>query len=81
MACLLCLRVRRPQLGPKISDTWNLSSRANLKNYDDEIEKFLNWIKPFLEQGSGERDFYAIVCYEEQAEPTIYYLKEINEWS
>lgn len=60
----------------KISETWNLSSRANLKNYDSEIEKFLDWIKPKLEQGSGYRDFYAIVCYEEQDEPTIYYLKE-----
>jgi hypothetical protein len=59
-----------------ISNTYNLSSRANLKNYDNEIAMFLDWIKPYIEQGSGTRDFYAIVCYEEQAEPTIYYLKE-----
>ena len=60
----------------EISNTWNCSSRASLKNYDDDIEQFLDWIKPYIEQGSGERDFYAIVCYEEQSEPTIYYLKE-----
>ena len=64
----------------KISDTWLCSSRSNLKNYDSEIEKFLSWIKPFIEQGSGERDFYAIVCYEEASEPTIYYLdKEADD--
>lgn len=55
-----------------------LSSRANLKNYDNEIEKFLDWIHPHIEQGSGDRDFYAIVCYEEQDKPTIYYLKNKN---
>lgn len=60
----------------EISNTWNLSFRANLKNYNQEIEKFLDWIKPYIEKGSGTRDFYAIVCYEEQAEPTIYYLKD-----
>lgn len=55
---------------------WTLSSRANIKNYDGEIEAFLQWIKPFIEGGSGNRDFYAIVTYEEFCEPTIYYLHE-----
>jgi hypothetical protein len=59
-----------------IQNQWIVSSRANLKNYEDEIETFLDWIKPWIEQGSGRRDFYAIVTYEEQDEPTIYYLRE-----
>jgi len=58
----------------EISKAWVLSSRANIKNYNDEIEKFLGWIKPFINSGSGNRDMYAIVIYEEQDTPTIYYL-------
>lgn len=54
---------------------WKLSSRANIKNYKGEIEKFLKMVKPWIEQGSGKRDFYAIVTYEESEEPTIFYLK------
>lgn len=60
----------------KISNTWNCSSRANLKNYDNEIDKFLDWIKPWIEQGSGINNMYAIVIYEESETPTIYYLGE-----
>lgn len=60
----------------KISNTYNCSSRGNLKNYENEIEKFLAWIKPYIEQGSGEREFYAIVCTEQQLVPTIYCLKD-----
>lgn len=55
-------------------DSWRLSSRANIKNYGNEIEEFLNMVKPYIEYGSGERDFYAIVTYEASDEPTIYYL-------
>lgn len=57
-----------------ICEDWRLTTRSNIKNYDNEIQKFLDWIKPYIRDGSGERGFYAIVCYEEQAEPTIYYL-------
>ena len=60
----------------KISENWRVSTRSNVKNYGSEIEQFLEWIKPFIEQGSGEREFYAIVIYEEDIEPTIYYLEE-----
>jgi hypothetical protein len=58
-----------------IGKDWRLTTRSNIKNYDNEIEKFLNWIKPYISQGSGAREYYAIVCYEEQSEPTIYYLE------
>jgi len=44
--------------------TWIISARSNIKNYDSEIEKFLDWIKPYIECGSGSRDFYAIVLYQ-----------------
>ena len=57
-------------------ESWHLSSRSNIKNYGEEIEAFLAWIKPYIEHASGGRDFYAIVTYEEAEEPTIYYLDE-----
>ena len=58
-----------------IAHQWFLQFRSNIKNYNQEIEKFLDWIKPYIEQGSGSRNFYAIVTYEE-GEPTVYYLNE-----
>lgn len=58
-----------------ISKTWALTFRGNIKNYDNEIEEFLNWIKPWIEKGSGTRDMYAIVTYEEAEEPTIFYAR------
>src|SRR5687768_4686159 len=49
---------------------WRISTRSNIKNYDDEIEKFLDWIKPWI---WGGRNFYAIVTYEE-GEPVLFFL-------
>ena len=60
----------------KISNAWVLSSRANIKNYGSEIEKFLEWIKPFIDSGSGYKEMYAIVIYEEDETPTLYYLHD-----
>ncbi len=60
----------------EISKEWVLSSRANIKNYNNEIEQFLTWIKPYISNGSGGKNMYAIVMYEESEEPTIYYLNQ-----
>lgn len=59
-----------------ISGQYHISTRSNLKNYDNEIETFLEWIKPYVAGGSGAREMYAITIYEEQEEPTIYYLED-----
>lgn len=56
-------------------DSYHISTRSNIKNYCGEIEAFLEWIKPFIDSGSGYRDMYAIVTYEEAEEPEIYYLR------
>ena len=56
--------------------SWVVSTRSNIKNYKGEIECFLEWIKPYIEVGSGARDMYAIVIYQEEETPTIYYLHE-----
>ncbi len=47
-------------------------SRSDLKNYDAEIEKFLDWLKPYCET---LRDWH---WYEEVNAPTIF---NYDEWS
>ena len=59
-----------------IDNSYKISTRSNLKNYNNEIETFLEWIKPYIESGSGSNNMYAIVTYEEDYEPTIYYLNK-----
>jgi len=59
-----------------ITKNWIVSTRSNTKNYGSEIEDFLEWIKPYINSGSGSRDMYAIVTYEEDETSTIYYLQD-----
>jgi hypothetical protein len=49
--------------------TYYLTIRCNLKNYDDEIDKFLDWIKPYTES----KGFIGYKRYEEDKEPTLLY--------
>ena len=44
---------------------------SNLKNYDDEISKFLSWISPYLENPIG--DFLGFYRYEEDENPSLIY--------
>lgn len=64
-----------------ISDTYYLCVRSNLKNYGSEIEKFIDWIMPYLDKFEG--DFLGFYRYEESEQPTLIYYrgtddKEIN---
>jgi hypothetical protein len=47
-----------------------------LKNYRQQIEKFIEYIKPYVIQGSGfvNHNIFAYVQYEEAEFPTIYAL-------
>ena len=57
----------------EISKEWIVSIRSNIKNYEDQIERFLNYIFDYISHGSGyEYNIYAYVQYEEDALPTIY---------
>jgi len=46
-----------------------LCIRTNLKNYDSEIEKFIDWIDPYSDSYIG--DFMGFYRYEETEDPTI----------
>lgn len=60
------------------SNSWTISTRTNIKNTWNDIENFLAWIKPYIEFGSGARDMYAVVMYEESEEPVMHYKYEAD---
>lgn len=53
--------------------SYHLSFRANLKNYDDEIDKFFDWVTPHVRESGGEKTFIGYSQYEESDEPRLYY--------
>lgn len=57
----------------EISNAYYLCVRANLKNYDSEIEKFIDWIEPYLKKFEGE--FLGFYRYEKNKQPTLIYKK------
>lgn len=58
--------------------TWHpgfeISVHANLKNYDQEIDKFFDWIDPYVRAAEGE--FLGYSLYEEGNEPILYFKKK-----
>ena len=59
----------------KYSDTYGIFIRSDLKNYEQQINEFLEFIKPYIIMGCGSNDIYAYVLYELDERPTIYSLK------
>ncbi len=57
-----------------IGENWVINTRSSIKNYKGDIQAFLEWIKPYIASGSGYRNMYAVVTYEEAETPDIYYL-------
>ena len=55
----------------KIAGEWVLFFRSNCKNYSDQLEKFVRWIKPYIRAGTGDGEIYAIITVEESA-PVMY---------
>jgi hypothetical protein len=53
----------------EIHNGYYLCIRSNLKNYDGEIEKFIDWIHPYLDAFDG--DFLGFYRYEEDEIPTL----------
>ena len=63
-------------LPDSISKEYILSIRSNLKNYDNEIEKFVDWIRPYVSSGSGTNDLLGYKLYEESIVPYLFYKDE-----
>lgn len=58
----------------EISKGWVFISRSDFKNYSQEIEKFIDWLRPHLACGADEMIGY--YRYEQSREPTIIYSTE-----
>jgi len=52
-----------------------LCVRCNVKNYDNEIGEFIDWIMPYVDKYNDE--FLGFYRYEEDREPTLIFK---NEW-
>lgn len=48
---------------------WYLSTRFDMKNYDSEIEHFIDWLMPHIDALPGE--FLGYHRYEESESPTL----------
>lgn len=55
-----------------ISNCWKVNIHCNVKNYNHEIQKFWNWIKPHVDTD----DLCGYYRYEENWEPTLLYGSE-----
>ena len=52
-----------------IGNSYYLCVRCNLKNYCGEIEKFIDWMNPYVDAFEG--DFLGFHRYEESEEPVL----------
>jgi hypothetical protein len=52
---------------------WYLCIRCNLKNYSEEIENFIDWMMPYIDNSPG--NFLGFYRYEESEIPTLIYAK------
>ncbi len=46
-------------------------SRSDLKNYDDEISKFINWVTPYIDGSGDGSQCIGWSWYEEDDKPTL----------
>ena len=60
-----------------ISKSWRISIRANLKNYDGEIKKFVDWLRPYIHHGAGRNGLLGYQIYEEEIDPEMFYLNGV----
>ena len=61
----------------EISENYFLVARADFKNYNGEIEKFFDWLKPYL-QREFDKTLIGYSLFEGTTEPKLYYLEGIN---
>lgn len=59
-----------------IAGQWFLVSRADLKNYDGEIESFFDWLKTVVEMRGMDKTFIGYYLYEEDDTPTMVFLEQ-----
>lgn len=58
----------------RVTGQYYLTTRSDLKNYGGEIDAFVDWVSPYLDQCEG--DHLGHKRYEEDDKPTLIYFKE-----
>lgn len=58
----------------EIQKEWSLTINSNIKNYDEEYQKFLDYIQPYITD--DWRKFLGFIHYEEEENPTLIYNTE-----
>jgi hypothetical protein len=53
---------------------------ANLKNYDDEIAKFFDWIDQYVEGSEGDFLGYSLYEETEPEQPPWCFFKKASNW-
>lgn len=53
---------------------WSLLGKGDIKNYENEIEKFFEWIMPWIDASPGE--FIGYSRYEDNDKPKLYFLPD-----
>jgi hypothetical protein len=56
---------------------WNVIIHGEMKDYDGEIGKFLDWIRPYL--GVGPSDFIGYSIGEDSDQPTLHYMSDVED--
>lgn len=56
-----------------ISRNWYLTARSDLKDYDNEVELFFDWIKQYIDSRGDNKTFIGYSRHEESDEPILYY--------
>lgn len=67
-----CSCYHTPEVFNYLAKSKYIFTRCDLKNYHGEIEQFLEWIKPYLDQQEG--DCIGWYWYEEDRSPTLLYM-------
>jgi hypothetical protein len=57
-----------------ITQRWSLLGKGDIKNYGQEIQKFFEWIMPYVDGYPGE--FIGYSRYEEDQKPTLVFLPD-----
>lgn len=59
-----------------ISKQWSLLGKGDIKNYGGEIQKFFNWIMPYIDGREG--DFIGYDRHEDSQEPVLYFITKTD---
>lgn len=57
---------------------YRISLRCNIKNCDNEIQKFIDWIMPYVNYGAGYNELLGYYIYEKDIEPTLIYRVKVE---